>query len=400
MPLPTTIISAAGIGGHQPPCKSSGGALYAVVRASNTAIACYKATDPSASWTEQNSAGRPAAFSNVTVLSYRQAGDVLHIATYSAGNYRYHTFNMATDAWGIVDELIETPAESPTFPWISLSVRNDGDVIVAYAGGIDKIKGSNKERVDYARREGGVWTAGIALDAAGDIHYGNPNVVKGPLTDDMHFVWQTTASTANPPTAWTDTEARTLDPANALSTTVTNTGDTSDTLLGASNLVSYESSGTQRIAWIGALGTSAINAWRATENASDDIQAPTLATATSYKPFVNGEVGVLTLAQEAGVLYALFSGGTVINTAKDIFYLSSSDHGAVWTTPLLELTISCNYISANIYQRGSSIVLAYAYDDGGVQKYNEKILTGISYTQLDQATMTSLVNSYVGPFEI
>ena len=45
MALPVTLLSAAGIAGHQPPCKSSGGSYYSIIRASGAAIDAYN-TDP------------------------------------------------------------------------------------------------------------------------------------------------------------------------------------------------------------------------------------------------------------------------------------------------------------------------------------------------------------------
>jgi hypothetical protein len=59
MALPTTVLSAAGLMGHHPPYKSSGGAYYAVVRADADELDVYKATDPTSSWTIQDSADGP-----------------------------------------------------------------------------------------------------------------------------------------------------------------------------------------------------------------------------------------------------------------------------------------------------------------------------------------------------
>ncbi|MCH7578130.1 MAG: hypothetical protein IH822_10135, partial [Chloroflexi bacterium] len=179
------------------------------------------------------------------------------IATYtSLLSYTYHTFNMADDTWGVVNELIETPTNAPTFPWISIAVKSNGVPVVAYAGDTDQVMGGKKERVDVNVRNGGTWDGPIALDAAGDIHYGNPNVVKSPLTDEMHVLWQKTSNTTDPPAVWTDVEARTLDPADdSLSTVDTLVGDTAGNLLGLQNGASYDDADTQRVIWC-SIGTN------------------------------------------------------------------------------------------------------------------------------------------------
>ena len=400
MAFPTTIFSGGGIGGHQPPIKSSGGAFYAIVPISTTAIEAYKATDPEGgSWSAVDvGANNPAGFGTLSVLSYVQAGDSIMCCTWDGTIYEYHRFDMSNDTWDVVDSSLGTITDAPTFPWCSIAVRNDGDIICVIAADTDQEMGGKKERVDYVEstNDGTSWGTHTALDAASDIHYGNPNVGKAGLTDDMRCVWQTTSNTADPPTAWTDVEARTLDSANSLSTTVTNTEDTNSTLLGISNLVGYEDAGTARTSFVGAQTTTLVS-WRATDDGSGDIQAP-LNFSFLYSTYVNGEVGVLTLAEDSGVLYCLFSKDS---DTQDIYYTTSTDDGLTYSSATEEVdAVTCNYISCNIFQIDDQKVLAYVYDDAGTIKFNAKDLTALSYTQLDHAEFTGLVNSHVGPYEI
>lgn len=412
MALPVTVISAAGVVGYQPPVKSSKGEFYCLVVSGN-AIDAYKATDPTSSFTVQDASNNPAKAGSSTfnAFTYVQAGDTLYgvnVVTTSSGDVGYYhvKFYLDTDLWeqfgGNSLETIELPTNSPTNPWASIAIRSDGDVIVAYAGDTDQVMGGKKERVDYGRREGGTWTVGLEIDAAGDVHYGNPNIVKAGLTDDMRIVWQGTSSTVDPPVSWTGLEARTLDFANSLSTLVTNAGDTASTLLGICNMVGYEDAGTARTAFLGGLVTWSINAWRATDDGSGDIQAPSNAVVTTQDIYSNGEVSILSIAEDSGVLYVLFSGGGVNGADQDIYYSTSTDDGETWTNPTEELdAVTCNYISCSIMQIGALTVLAYIYDDGGTQKFNYRDLSlEITYTQLDHATMEGLVNTHVGPFEI
>ena len=377
--VPTTIVNDVGLAGHHPPYISSAGATYSVIRADPNELDVKKTTDPENAdlWTVKDSASGPVHVGTLLGYATYQDGDSIHIVAWSAGTYEYYTFDMSTDTWDI-DELMETPNDAPTFPWASLAVRSDGDVLVFYAGDTVKFQGKERERVYLARREGGVWTTGIALDSGGSVHYGNPNVVKGPLTDDMHSIWQTTSNSAIPPTAWTGVEARTLDPSNNLSIKVTDTLDTENALLGMQNAVSYDDSGTQRMLFAGISGASGRPRIYvpATEDGSDDISIGTTVSDTAGDDgFVNGEAGICSIAELDGVLHQLYSGGGTDGVDQDLFYTTSIDDGATWSTPTVELSgVTVNFISANIYVRGIDTVLAYVYEDDGKQLYNEKVL--------------------------
>ncbi len=307
------------------------------------------------------------------------------LATGQLIEYEYHEFDMSADTWSVANQQIEIPNNKPTFPWISIAVRSDGDVVVVYAGDTDQVMGGTKERVEVNVRSGSpaIWGGPVALDAAGDNHYGTPNVVKGPLTDDMHIIWQRqTLVTFDPPITWNAITGRTLDPSDTLSTTEAfDPVDTNSAMLGMSNGVSYEDSGTQRMTWAGIQEISGnprlyLNT---TEDGSDDIfvdagTSGVLDTAGA-DAHVNGDVGVTTIAELSGDIHQLYSGGGTDGVDADLYYTKSTDDGVTWATPTEEIdAITVNFISANIYVRGIDTVMAYVYDDLGVQKYNEKVL--------------------------
>jgi hypothetical protein len=358
--------------GHHPPYKSSGGAYYAVVRADADELDVYKATDPTSSWTIQDSADGPVHAGTLLGFSTVQDGDVIHMIAWSSAAYEYYTFNMATDQW-VVDQAIESSIDADQ-PWGSIAVRSDGDVVVVYAGATDLNMGDSKERIDFNVRVSGSWGGPTALDDGGDVHYGNPVVVKGPLTDDMHITYQETNETANdPPTSWITGSVRTLRPDDTLS--IRKTFDWSViTLLPVPNMVTYEDSGTQRIAWGYGWNDSSIKVARSTEDGSDDIQAPFAAGPINFPRF-SGEMAIFTFAELDGDLYMLYSGGGTSGVDQDLYYSKSTNDGATWSTVTEEIdAITVNYISANIYVRGTDTVMAYVYDDAGVVKYNEKVL--------------------------
>lgn len=405
--------------GHNPPYKSSSGNFYAVTRlphvnATNRIINVCKATDPTGAWITQDSANAPwgiadhRANSYLPVMTTRQAGDTIHIVFYrdpgtpqDDPQLRYVTFDMSTDLYVIVDgfdtehgEMIENHGVSgePEFPWFSIAdVRADGEVIVVYAGLSDKIMGGDKHRVDYARRTGlDTWSAGNALDAAGDIHYGNPNCALG-TSNATHFIWQTTSAAPDPPTAWTDSQGRTLDSANTLSTVDNSASDTGSYLLGNPNVLSYDDGGTQIVLSLGSWQDS-FEFGDGTEDGSGDLLLTATALTESISPDVfdfdatgRASVSVLTFVlggENATDIHCLYSGGGTAGVDQDIYYTKSTDNAVTWSTPTEELdATACNFISANIYVRGSDTVLAYTYnredasgDANRTTKYGEKIL--------------------------
>lgn len=397
MALPTTIVSDVGLGGHHPPFKSSGGDFYSVVRTDADELDVYKATDPTDSWTIQDSGDGPVHAGTILGFATVQDSDVIHMVVWSSDRHEYYTFNMATDQWAIDEAITDTDIQStpPDQPWASIAVRSDGDVVVVYAGETDANMGDEKERVDVNIRTAGTWGGPVAVDAGGDIHYGNPNCVLG-TNDGTHILYQfQTATTADPPTAYIFTRGRTLNSADSLSTRDTSDAFSSTALLGMQNAVSYDDSGTQRMVWayIHSFASETRRSYQqGSEDGSDDliIDANRIDDTAGADPFINGEVGITSIAELSGDIHQLFAGGGSAGVDQDLYYTKSTDNGDTWDTPTEEIdAITVDFISANIYTRGGATVLAYVYDDAGVQKYNEKELIAAPAGRI----MSSLVRS-------
>ena len=382
--FPAVILGSNGaLPGYSPPFKSSAGNFYvAVFDDGDDDIDVYKATDPTDSWTVQDDTNNPNFTTNVITLTAVQSGDVIHIAYFVAGldiDYQYGNFNMADDTWGETTEDIDTDTATADQRWISIAVRSDGDVVVVYNGDTDNNMGDAKERVDVNIRTGGTWGGPVALDAGGDIHYGNPNCILG-TNDGVHIIWQINTATGNdPPTLWSAPQARTLDAGDTLnSVDDVGTSFTGTALLGSVNLLTYDDGGTQRV-----IGNGSNGIFRdviGIEDGSDDLDI-TAVNVTNPDPQVKvtNEFPIITMAELSGELHILYSS----TTDSDIYYTKSTDDSLNWDSVTEELdAITCNFISANIYKRGSDTVMAYVYDDGGVQKYNEKIL--ISWLLLER----------------
>jgi len=362
--LPVPFLGVPGTAGHHSPFKSSAGNFYAialgVLDVLDKKLEVFRATDSTGAWIVQDESNAPEWNTSFpAVISAIQAGDVIHIATDVGGvKYEYHSFDMSSNTWGVVEETIETPTNAPTLAWISIAVRSDGDVVVVYAGDTDQVMGGKKERVDANVRTGGTWGGPIALDAAGDIHYGNPNCVLG-ASDWIHCLWQLTTATADPPTAWQATRGRSIDPSDdSLSTVDNSTHDTSSLLLGQPHLVSYNDGGTQKISLNDASDGGALLKTLACVETSNIIVLPPGDGDTEgmgVAIWTPGNLVILSVAELGTDLHVLFAGGGSLGSDQDLYYGTSSDDGASWTTAIEEIdAATINFISANIYAKGAA----------------------------------------------
>ena len=165
MALPVTISNVAltSKNSYFGPFKSSNEDIYIVVVDSSDGalIEVHKATDPTSSFTEQDSGNKPDLVNIVFSLWAFQDGDDLHITHQTfTPDVGYSAFHMATDLWdGTLNDLTVEGSfgDEGTARACSIAVRSDGDVIVLYNGAADKIHGTNYNRIDYGRKENGTF---------------------------------------------------------------------------------------------------------------------------------------------------------------------------------------------------------------------------------------------------
>ena len=380
----SSVFAGSGIQGNHPPYKSSGGNFYCVVITANVispTLDVYKAIDPTSSWTVQDAADNPVLISG-TYLGYQtvQEGDVIHIVAWQTSDIiHYYTFDMSSDQW-VEDEQALQTSNTVVNPWVGIARRTSpAATIICYAGDPDSVMGDTKQRVDYAIRpdSSGTWdTVDAALDAGGDVFYGQPNCIEG-TNSQIHFVWQRQIDTTKgDPIAWESSQGRTLDSSDdSLSTTDDSTADSSNQLLGGTNLVTYDDSGTQRVIANFLVGS---NLWTAqgTEDGSDDLVlvATGVSEALTNAPRFANEHPFISMAALDADIHGLYAGGGVVGLDLDLHYITSTDDGASWTDTEETDALTVNFVSANIYVRGTNTVLAYLYDSAGTQYYDEKIL--------------------------
>lgn len=372
MALPVTINSSAFVAQNyfSGPFKAPNGQYYVVIlESTGSTPEVFMATDPTSSFTAQDTSNNPTT-TPLSMWSYL-SGSEIYIATARAdGNnpeIQYHVFDTDSDAWTTTDEEIEnTKNVDAGFESVSIAVRSDGDVIVLYNGSVDTDMGNPYERVDYARKEGGSWTAGIdvggtspaAEDRSGSV------VIRGSV-DNMHFFWGDLPND--------DIFGRSLDSSNTLSSERTQTNKRLAWHTFRPGF-SWDDSGTWRVVAVyGDKNASRAMCWRHTESSGAladnggltriaDFPGSTLQTINGtpiYSGAVDGD----------GEGYVMWSGNdSDLYRDNDPPPYTTAD----WSTDIeVHDAVTINRISCNIYQRGANIRLAYVYDDGGTIKYNE-----------------------------
>lgn len=372
MAFPTVVSSTAdpyhGIGG---PFISSAGNVYIVSRSTTASdIAVWKAADPETSF---SAAATLTVTSGNTIraINAYQVSDVLHIVTRDAAatnsnQIRYHTFNMATDAFVTSNELVKTTyTQKGTVDesMVGIVIRSDASKIILYEGP-QVLADVQRARTYYARYLGAAWTADFALDNGGNVDWYPQELVLGSA-DRTHFFFldYTTA----------DLYQRTLTSANALETfpAAFDTTVVQQLDLGHQRPIAYSASAGGTIIRYPYFNSFDNDISEATFTSSD-APTPVVAADITGATDPEGIRRVSSLAKDGNVIYHTFTN----NTLHDI-YIQSSIDAAAWSAPSIFLTASAEAIFTNIYTRGALKVVAIVHKNAG---------DGLRYTEYTLST--------------
>ena len=378
MALPVTLsgvsYSSTLNSGHLGPYLY-GTAVYVAVRDSSGYPTVHKATDPTSSFSEQDSSNNPT----VAAAAYMSAhfdGTYIHVMWVVSSTIvtHYARFNCSTDSW--VDasnyggtgstyyRTIYTPTIAPvTNPyWGSITVRSDGDVIIFHPGENANIKAGDDQSAAYSRIEGTSLTAGTVVEAAvnknGEFCYGY--VVMGS-SDQCHFGYFGTDAA--------DFFLKALDSSNNLRTQRTSTG----TYTGVSGGTNFTRSSTETIAFqVHNGGTQyRISFPHFTDDSSPTFTVQTI-TSSADSTYDHNTCTLIDDADAANQdNYAAY-----IASADGDIYLMGDDGGGTWSdqnssTAIRVAIVATSHISANIFDRGGNMVYAFLYVDGTNVKYDE-----------------------------
>lgn len=383
MAFPTTIASATAAIGCGGPFVSSAGNVYLFVP-DNTKInlRALKGSSPASAFSAAGTDVVIGSGSDVLVhLDAFQVGDNIHVATKDANgsspvNYRYHIFSMASDTWTTTKETIKLgistkPGGSGQTGSVAIGVRTAGDVLVMYNGEAGSFSGVAQERLFYARRTAGVWTADIALDGGGQADWIAGCIVMGGA-DRTHFIFQDITNAA--------AYERTLTSANSL--------ETLPAAFDATTYAANESFEQRGIAYTSG-GATIINipyfdGFEVLNNINfNSADVPTLsatANVTSPTAAVNAPAfGIASYAVDGTTVWNAF-----IDPNADI-YTQSNANGAGWTAPSLFYTGTVTNLYARVYSRGGAVVVGIAFQE-----------TSLKYTEFT----LSAAPSTIGPFRM
>jgi hypothetical protein len=396
-PLPILLQSDAGNGGNKGPFLI-GDWIYAIVRINSglhMQMRRAPATDPGFGFVILDAANEPTGVPT-SVWSAIPFGNTIHILNANVGDIFEMEFDTATQTWTDSGTLVvDAGGDTAHRSQVDLQVRDDGDLVGTYNGETERIHGGDKERTYIMYKDGSppTWTVGIDPDSHGDIHYGDIILTKSPNSDNMHCFWQRQTDTADPPTSWATSAARTFRSNNLLAALEVGTVDTNEAMLGAVQGVSWDnqedSPDDQMTIWIGAqLNASDSNVVRFLGSQDDTDRITGIGSSQSgfNDPFVGANLrGVIAIdtwpdpSSSPSItedIYVLWSGGGTQGGDEDLYFAFSDDNGVTWSSPEeLINNFVISEITGSIYQRpNGDVVFGYVYDQNNTQKYGEKIL--------------------------
>lgn len=373
MALPTTISGVAFPTTHFDfgPFIDGNGNVYVVAldSADNSIIEVWKATDPTSSFTEQDSANKPNSTQNIAAIWAVKHGTTIRIGTQqtTAGSraVEYHEFNTSDagsnpDTWVTVNEAVATVDNNSATYGAAICMRSDNDRIVLHNGPNELIDALRYERVVYSRWEGSTWTSNVAVSVTGvqRNHVGAGAVIGE--SDKAHlFHIDSDAS---------DLMHRSLDSANSLGTehTVYNALLGAD-LAGVTEPTYYDDGGTERIriAFRNATGLVAVG------RIDDDGTPATTTVSASTASSVNSRPTISLAQRSNGDLQASWADESTVDLYRDV---AASPHTSWGTDTYILTSVTVNRLNSSVYVRGGDTVLAYVYLDGTTFKYNEYVL--------------------------
>lgn len=390
MALPITISGGSFVAPNGGPFKS-GTSFYLVAASGATQnVEVFKADsdDPSSGWTIQDGTNNPTGSTFASMHSVL-SGTTIHIVTQEASaagtDVEYHTFNCSTNTWAITNESVTTAPDGGV-AFCSISVRSDGDVIIAYQGAEESNMGTGYDRIDLARRESGSWTADISVDNLGKTttHMRYPFVVMS-ANDRAHIFYSDVTDS--------DLHYSTYLSGNTWGHQHTEV----DTAISSNpniRAVRFDDGGVEKIRAL--YSDTGINVnivgFNDADNPGASISIATDITGTHSAQ--DQRYPAFAVDDATDTQYALTADSNATSAIDESETGSGDD---TWSTNADELTgISspAHIYSANVYSNGGT-VLAYLYQDGGNYRYNERSLASGALTLTADAASATIAGQTV-----
>ena len=365
--------------GFPGPFRDSNGNIYVVSVVSGLPRRLKVMKYNGSSWSEQDSANRPAIHSSAdwASLAVEQVGDTLHIASvtqsYASGmddviQVQYHTFRMSdhasSDTWGTKNDVVATPniLDATVQRGDVFIVARTSDFVIGHQVNSYNTMGTDYGMMGYSYGTAGSWTTNNNLNGSVEEQQSGVRAAVG-TNDTTHFVWQVSSTF----------DARSLSSSNTLSTLIDPAFSGTGSLNEVSRLLVVDDAGTPKIVLAvkdGATDAPTVSVWD--EDGSDDI-TQTGNTTTGIEETAGKSSGPNEnqgLAFDGTNLYVLWRGSDT-----DLWYdtapIASVTTG--WGTDTeLEDAIAVNESWANYYNN----TIGYVVEDATTLKYGELSLGG------------------------
>jgi hypothetical protein len=351
--------------------RTSGGTLYAIFQnTTNTAVVAFKSTDGT-TWTEQNSAGRPATASGTpgSVSAAIDSTGVIHVSWWVGGTgLKYVTFDTSTDTWGTavtalaltrtitnVYEATAIAIDSSNKPHIAF-VYNETNMSIAWDG------------VYYTNKVGAGWKAQVQIEGAtAQKNCGMPDItISDENVPEISYINVTSVQVTAAQGNANDAASFTLfDVETTAKTALDNTATS----------IAIDSAGATYVAWISSVddlkirkcpdGNSWTTGWDATTtlDSANNLKTPSLAIDGTDR-----------------YVFAVDTGN------NDLYYYKNSDarvlvETGTFTWPKAKWAFNNN-------NQGSTQI-DYVFQNGSDIYWNKlTLVTGTSYTQTLSDTVT------------
>lgn len=391
MALPVTIGEQVGTRNsfHGPFISSNGDVFTILVESglNDNQLVAFRATDPTASFTESDSSNRPAmsdgSQSQLLAVNIVQVGDDLHVLTQNLEEHVYYArFDMSAasnvGAWddvtttgGDKDQLVDDTVAPSITDACDLVVRTgQTDVLAVFQWAVETDMGADYERIAFdtkANLTTGAWGGspaylgsngmGVAIDVTG------PRAVYEAVSGRTHVVYMEGAGVlriAHSSISSVDAE--------------TSNGDIGENpqveagiLYPIGHGVLFDRGGTKKIRFPyfdDGMDISVIE--------FDDSASPSY----TFEDGVDGTNDVV--VSNSSLVACLAVDGSEVHeiharaSDSDLYTANDADTDT-WGTPLSTFIGTVNHISCNVIDR-SGLKLAQIIDDGGTIKYDEDIL--------------------------
>lgn len=339
----------------------------------NSLLEMWKSIDAGTSaWSEQDGTNRP----DTAATAYRginavQVGANIHIATInSADDVEYSVFDCSTDSWSgtIVNESVTSQTVSATNYSVAITVRSDGDVIIAYSSAEDTYHGGDYERLSYKIRVSGTWGSENSLDdGASTTNYTFVSSVLG-ASDKTHFVYYD----------GTNVQHKSLSSADSLSSAEACNDTTPTVITSLTPALSYhDHSGTERITVIWRKSSSQTVYGCEIDNDGTPGAEQSIGDNTVYATSPQPHEFDVVADDTNNIVYALY------NRSSDQDLYLDSDSGSGWGTDTAAFASisSIGLTGISVYTNDASdTVLAVQYRETTAYYYDEYVLSSSGIT--------------------